>query len=112
MAYINVKQVNTSSTGIKPWIPVNRWTNGSNYTIICSVDGVATYTLETTIEMLNRLTADELAAVVACPVENAVDLSGSSCLNIFSTPAEAFRINQTAGAGTVTMHIMQAGDYV
>lgn len=112
MAYINVDQVNTTGTGEKPWIPVNRWSNAGNYSIVTTVNGTATYTVELTLVQLNRKTAAEIAAAKVCAVLNATALEMSSCLSVLGTPAEFFRINQTAGTGSVDMQIMQSGEHV
>lgn len=112
MAYINVKQENAAGVGIKDWIALNRWSNAGNYTVMTTVSGAATYTLETTIDQLNRFTAAEIAAAEVCPVENAVDQTVDGCFNITATPLEFIRINQTVGAGSVTMRVMQSGEHV
>lgn len=114
MAYVNTDGNDGMSTSgpdtFTRWIPVNRWSNSGNYSIIATVDGVATYTVEMTLEMLNRKTDAQIANAVVCPVENAVDLTVDGCLNITETPVEFFRIHQTLGAGSVDVHLMQSGN--
>lgn len=108
-SYINRRQENPAGIGEKQWVPVNRWAGPANFTVMTVVDGVATYTLETTIDQLNRDPFNGVAETV-CPVVNAIDLTADACLNITNTPSEAFRINQTAGTGSVIMKIMQNGE--
>ena len=111
MAYINHNQINETGTGAKPWIAANRWSNASNYTIFATVNGTVTYTLETTIEQLNRLTAAEIAVAKVCPVVDATDQIANGCFNITATPLEFIRVNQTAGSGSVDIHVMQSGEH-
>jgi hypothetical protein len=110
MAYINRKQENEAGIGEKPWVPMNRWTNAANYTIVTTVTGAATYTVEVTLDQLNRMSAAEIAAADVCPIENIVDETTNGCFNVTATPAEFIRVNQTAGAGSVTFHAMQSGE--
>jgi hypothetical protein len=112
MAYINHKQIGTNGPGAKEWIALNRWTNASNYTIFTKINGVVTdYQLESTIDMLNRMTPTEIASATVCPVENATGLTVDGCLNITATPLEFLRVNIIAGTGSVDVHVMQAGDH-
>jgi len=110
MAYINRKQTNPTGIGEKDWVPLNRWSNASNYSIVTTVNGIATYTIESTLDQLNRLTLAEIANVDVCAIENAIDQTTSGCFNVTATPLEAIRIKQTAGTGSVVMHVMQAGE--
>lgn len=112
MAYINHNQINGTGTGAKPWIALNRWSNSANYTIFATVNGIATYTLESSIDQLNRLTAAQIAAAKVCPVVDAIDQTANGCFNITGTPLEFIRVNQTAGDGSVDIHVMQSGEHV
>ena len=105
-AYINRKEISTTGISVSRWIPLNRYAP-SNYTIMTKVTGTATYTIESTIDPLNwtRRNTD----ILACPVENATDLTTNKCLNITETPLEGIRVNQTLGDGTVEIRVMQNG---
>jgi len=111
MAYINREQINSAGVGAKPWIPVNRWSNSGDYSIFANVTGTATYTLEVTLDQLNRMTPAEIANAKVCPVVEATDQTTDGCFNITSTPLEFIRVNQTAGTGSVDIHIQQNGSY-
>ena len=103
-APINRKQKNVSGTGPKPWIQMNRWDNNVNYSLVIKITGTALVNVEGTLDYINR--GDE---VVAFPIEKAQNISETTYLNIFATPFEALRVNQTTGDGTVDFHVMQGG---
>lgn len=104
-AYINRNQNNNlPGVGAKAWIPLNRWDNGSNYSLVIGISGTATVTVQGTLDQINRGQTPK-----AFDIENAVDLTTSVDLNITDTPLEAIRVNQTAGTGTVEFHVMQGG---
>ena len=102
---INRKQL--AVTGVGDWIPLNRYSK-NDYSIITTVNGTATYSVEITLDQINR--SGILGTETARPVVSAIDLTVDANLNITSTPAEAIRINITAGAGSVDFHVMQSGD--
>ena len=104
-SFINRKQ--TAVTGVGDWIPLNRWSK-DDYSIVTTVNGTATYTIEFTLDQVNR--AGVLGNEVARPVLNGEDLTASANLNITETPMEAIRVNITAGAGSVDFHVMQNGE--
>lgn len=103
---INVKQVNDAGAGEKEWISLNRF-GEDNITLNAVVNGLATFTIEGTLVQLNR--GQPLAAEDVFSITNLVDLTASTSANIEDTPLEAIRVNQTAGAGDVTLHVMQQG---
>lgn len=109
MAYINRDQINVAGVGEKPWIPMNRWSNSADYTIFAKVDGVVTYTIETTVAQLNRMTPAEIAAAKICSVVDATNQVADGCFNITATPVEFIRVNQTLGTGSVDIHVQQNG---
>lgn len=104
-APINRKQDNVAGTGAKPWIPLNRWGNDFNYSIVLTFTGAATVTVEGTVDYLNRPNQ----TIVPFDIVNAVGVTSDSSINIIGTPLEGLRINQTAGAGSVEFHVMQGG---
>ena len=108
-AYIRRTQNNVTGVEAKPWIPVNRWTENGSFSIMTTIVAPVTYTIETTIDPVNRPDEIALADVVVCSVENAIGLTADARLNITNTPLEAIRINQTAGAGSVRFKVMQNG---
>jgi hypothetical protein len=103
-APINRKQVNTTGTGLKPFVPLNRWGFGADISINIVFSGAATVTLEGTLDHVNREGVTDVFDIV-----NGVGITVDTALNITDTPLEAIRINQTAGTGSVTMHVMQGG---
>lgn len=102
---INRKQL--AVTGVGDWIPLNRWSKDS-YSIVTTVNGTATYTVEFTLDQINR--AGVLGNEVARPVLGGTGLTADANLNIANTPMEAMRVNITAGAGSVDLHVMQNGE--
>ena len=110
-AYIRRKQDNSAGIGIKPWIPLNRWSGPGDYSIMTEVTGTVEYTVQTTVDPVNRPDIIPLSDVLVCPVTNAVGLVGPiDCLNINLTPLEAIRIEQTSGTGSVSFRILQNGE--
>lgn len=108
-AYINRNQINTTGTGEKPWVPLNRWAN-DDYTVKLTVNGMATFSLEGTISQINR---GESGSEFTLNDESGTPISGITSTTTYviaATPLEAIRVNQTAGTGSVDMHIMQSGD--
>ncbi len=114
-AYINVKQANSAGIGIKPWIPMNRW-GRDHFSLVLSFIGSATASVEGTLKKLNQasdstdLAAGPPVAGDVFTITNATDLTSDVALVIVDTPLEAIRINQTAGVGSVDLHVMQQGD--
>jgi hypothetical protein len=100
-AYINRKQDNVAGTGAKPWIPLNRWSDNSNLSLVLRFTGAATVDIEATLDQINR--GD---TVTAFTVVNGAAITADTELNITATPLESIRINQTAGAGSVSFHVM------
>ncbi len=112
MAYINHNQIGTTGTGAKPWIALNRWSNAGNYTVFTTIQGTVTdYQLESTIEILNRMSPAEIAAAKVCPVVDATGQTADGCFNITATPLEFLRVNIIAGTGSVDVHVMQSGEH-
>jgi hypothetical protein len=106
-AYINRKQVNVAGIGVKPWIPLNRWSEPGNYSVVVTVDGSAEYTVQSTVDPVNKPSRND--GIYVCDVENAIGITVDQCFNITSTPLEAIRVEQTLGSGTLTVRVMQNG---
>jgi len=102
-SYINRKQAGV--TGVGDWIPLNRWSKDS-YSIVTTINGASTYTVEFTLDQINR--SGVLGSETARPVEGGTALTADANLNIANTPMEAIRIN--VASGDVDFHVMQNGD--
>lgn len=101
---VNVKQDNEAGTGLKPWVVLDRY-NSSYATINVTFDGVATATIEGTLE---RRPDNGLVGGDVFNINGLVDISENTVISLSQTPVSALRVNQTAGAGSVTIHILQA----
>jgi hypothetical protein len=98
---INAKQTHTT-TGAKEAIIVSRH-NDPNYSLDVDIGGGATYTIEATINQLNR--AD--VTPVWHPLPSAINLTTALFDKIEHTPLEAIRINISAITDNVTFQVMQ-----
>ena len=112
-ASINVKQENAAGTGEKPWLTLNRLTT-PDYSLNIIVSGTATFDIQGTLKQLNNATnlpeAGTPAAEDIFSIQGLTGLTASTAAKITNTPLEAIRVNQTAGTGSVTLHVMQAGE--
>ena len=109
--YINTNQINSAGVGAKPWIQLNRW-GAPHYIIRATVNGAATYTIEGTLVQLNR--GQIAAASDIFPVDDAqytpiIAQTTTQTFQLAPGPLEFIRVNQTAGAGSVDLHVMQSG---
>lgn len=103
---LNKRITYAAGTGAKDWFMLNRW-SPSNYTVNIIMSGTATVDLEGTLVQLNRgdtATPDDIFVL-----PGGASITATAAVNVADVPVEALRINQTAGIGTVTMHIMQGG---
>lgn len=111
-AYLNYKQENAAGVGTKPWIPLNRWDRG-DFSLNIIITGTVTMDVEGTLKKLNQdtdstdIAAGSPSAEDIFAIASATGLTASTALNITDTPLEAIRINQTAGTGSVKLHVMQ-----
>lgn len=103
---INTKKIGSAGTGAKDWIPVNRW-GPSNYTINLTFNGAATVNVEATLVQLNRGEAAVSTDIFTLPSLGAI--TANVAVQVSDTPFEFIRVNQTAGVGSVDIHIMQGG---
>lgn len=108
-AYINRKQVNGVAVGAQPAIPLNRWGN-NDYTVKVSGTGTSAYTLQATIDQINRdgvtpswFTINDEAG---SPISGATT---ETTYVISNTPLEAIRISHDVSTAS-TFHVMQSGD--
>ena len=112
-ASVNVKQVNEAGTGAKDWIILNRQSK-PDYSLNIIITGTVTASIQATLKQQNNPTNEPQAG--AAQAEDIFDISGltgitaSQASKIVDTPLEAIRVNQTAGTGSVTLHVMQAGE--
>lgn len=108
-----MRPVTVSTTGIgaalaSPPVPLDQYLTPFQVTLQCTVNGAATYSVEWTSDDIwapgwSPLTANWFAA--AANLTGAVDAEAGSLVS----PVSAVRIRQTAGGGTATMVVRQAG---
>lgn len=101
-SYINRKQSNV--TGVGDWIPLNRWAN-DDYSVVIVDNGTSTYTVEGTLDQINR--KGVIGNEVVFGIENLEAVTGDMSNKITETPMEAVRIN--VDSGDVDFHVMQNG---
>ncbi len=112
-ASVNVKQVNAAGTGEKPWIPLNRMSTPT-YALNIIIDGTATVSIQGTLKQQNNATGEPQAG--PAQAEDIFDIMGLTGITatqqsqLVDVPLEFIRANQTSGAGSVTLHVMQAGE--
>ena len=101
--FVNTKQAFTAGAGAKPWVSVSRY-SGSDYTLNLIVTGTATFDVEGTLVKIEETTplAEDIFQISGLTAQTA-----SVQAKINGTPLEALRVNQTAGTGSVTMHVNQ-----
>jgi len=103
-SYINTQLVNADDV----WIQMNRW-GPPVYAATVTVTGTVTYQLEGTFNHLNR---GETATPFTLDDAAGTSISGETttkCFNLQEIPMEFMRVNQTAGGGTVDIHVVQQG---
>ncbi len=105
---VNIQRTLSAGTGAKDWFIMNRYAP-TEYVVVVTVTGTATWTLEGTLNKLNRgetaipfVLEDRLGTPIAAQVDDGNFLLGQ-------IPMEAMRLNQDSGAGTATMQVMQQG---
>lgn len=110
-AYINVRKTYTG-TGAQDAIQLNRWSK-DDYSVIVRLATTGTYTVEGTLDYINRpLDADRQPspAVEWFDITNLAGLSADAAEKITETPLEAIRINIAANATGIDFHVMQNGE--
>jgi hypothetical protein len=100
MTPITVTQTNTGQTAA---VAVDNFTNPFNIGLITTITGSPTYNIEVTPQ-------DPMDATptVWVPPTALTGLTAATALSL-SIPCRALRINVTAGTGSVTLYIVQAG---
>lgn len=108
-AYINRKQENAADSGAQIAIPLNRWSK-DDYTLKVSATGTTAYTLQGTIDQVNRagVTA-EWFTLVDNQGTSLADLTAVGTYVVTETPLEAVRISHGAETAS-TFHVMQQGE--
>lgn len=99
------KPVSITLTGVGTtgWKNLDWFQNPFSVEIDCTVTGTVTYSLELT----NSAYLNPNVTVIAQPT--AVVAATTSSRYALTSPARAWRVTVTAGAGSVTVEAMQAG---
>ena len=95
--------VTNTGVGTSAWIPLDVKQAPFKVGIGCVVNGSATYNIEHTFDNVQDSTVTP-TAFVNSGISNA---TGNKDLN-YTEPVRAIRINQSVGAGSVTMTIIQS----
>ena len=98
--------ISQSGVGTSAWVGLDLHSPLMTFAAVVS-GGAATFTIEYTLDPV----------LIPAPAATAFSVPGMSAVTAntsagFSTPIAAARINQTVGAGTVTLTIVQAGGSV
>ena len=102
----NVRKVNSAGVGAKEWLPLNYYA-GSNTTINLIITGTATATVEGTLVDVNRSTptADDIFDLA-----DFIGITATTAGTLSTQPVAAVRVNQTVGAGSTVLHVLQNGE--
>jgi hypothetical protein len=100
MTPISVAQTGVGRSTV---VAVDNFTNPFNLGLITTLSGSATYNIEITPQD----SMDAAPTVWGTPAAT-TGLTTASALSL-TVPARALSINVTAGAGTVTLYVVQAG---
>jgi len=100
-------RVSTSGISVSPVIPIDQYLNPTNIGLGVDITGVATVTVEHTFddvfaEDFNPATAVWFPHPTLAGI--AVDSDGN-----YAFPPAGIRLNQTLGAGSATLNVIQAG---
>lgn len=91
-----------TSTGVSAWIPVDYRQENFQISIGCTITGSPTYAVEYT---LDNIFEDASPSVFSGAAMTA------SAVVTYNSPIFAFRVNYSAGTGTVTVSsLQQSGD--
>jgi hypothetical protein len=100
-------RVTTSGISTSPVVPIDQYLNPTNIGLGVDVTGVATYTVEHTFDDVFAETFNPATAVWFPHPTLAgllVDADGN-----YAFPPTGVRLNQTAGAGSAILNLIQAG---
>jgi hypothetical protein len=90
------------------WIPTNHW-GPPVYAALVTVTGTVVYQLEGTFDRINRGEAPVSWVLDDASGIPIVGETVTKCFNLQEIPLEFIRVNQTAGGGTVAIHLVQQG---
>lgn len=107
-AYINRKQENAAATGAQTPILLNRW-GKDDYTLKVSDTGTTAYTLQGTLDQINRGQTAEWFTLVDNQGTSLAALTAVGTYVVSETPLEAVRISHGAETAS-TFHVMQNGE--
>lgn len=107
-AYINRKQENAAASGAQIAIPLSRW-GKDDYTLKVSATGTTAYTLQGTLDQINRGETAEWFTLVDNQGTSLSGLTAPGAYVVSETPLEAVRINHGASTASV-FHVMQNGE--
>ena len=105
---VNVTKALSAGTGAKDWVLLNRW-GPSAYQVSMVLSGAATYDLEGTNSRLNRGETAIVFKIDDAQFTPITGQTGDKAFELSKAPVEAVRINQTAGAGSVTLYVKLQG---
>lgn len=103
-SYINAKKTYTG-TGAQVAIPLNRWSR-DNYSVVVSLDSTGTYTIQGTLDQINRPNVTP----VWFDITSLVGLTADAAEKITETPLEAIRMTIAANGSSIDFHVMQNGE--
>ena len=103
-AYVNVKKT-YAGTGAQIAIPLNRWSR-DNYSVVTDLTTTGTYTVQGTLDQVNRLGVTP----VWFDITSLVGLTADSSEKVTDTPLEAIRISIAVNGSGVSFHVMQNGE--
>lgn len=98
--------ISQTGVGTTNWIPMDYFRNPFNVGLGATVTGTATYTVEHTFQQPNTDPPTTPARVFSHETLAGATVSDDGN---YAFPVAAIRLNVTAGAGTVTLDIIQAG---
>ena len=99
------QQVSVTGVATSNWIPMDRFPDPTNISLHVVVGGGCTVSIEYTVGNV----FDPTAVLTAFPVTGMTAVVANTAGNI-AFPIQAIRVNQTVGANTSTLTIMQTRD--
>ena len=100
-------RVTTSGVSVSPPIPIDQYLNPTNIGLAVVINGAVTYTVEHTFDDVYATDFDPLTATWF-PHPTLQGQSANMDGN-FAFPPTGVRLNQTAGAGSAILNLIQAG---
>lgn len=96
------QQVSVTGVATSNWIPVDRVQKPTGISLVADITGTVTSTIEFTTDDI----FDASVTPLAMPVTGMAAITADTQGNI-AFPVQAIRVNNTAGAGTVRLTILQ-----